>query len=108
MRGTPTHLKTLEKIERECLPGLVRILREEGLEAVRYFLWDLTGWHHNYDPVLWRHRATEEQKRQGWETWVRMDKIMCAVLREAHERQLEETMGALEVGPEGFYKSYLD
>jgi hypothetical protein len=28
--------------------------------------------------------------------WVRMDKIMCAVLREAHERQVEETMDALE------------
>ncbi len=40
--------------------------------------------------------------------WVRMDKIMCAVLREAHERQVEETMGALEDRPEGSYKSYLD
>ncbi len=33
---------------------------------------------------------------------------MCAVLREAHERQVEETMGALEDRPEGSYKSYLD
>ena len=37
-----------------------------------------------------------------------MDKIMCAVLREAHERQVEEAMDALEEGPEGFYKSYLE
>lgn len=37
-------------------------------------------------------RATEEQERVGWEMWVQMDKILCAVLREAHERQVEETM----------------
>ena len=83
MKDTKPHLRTLEEIERECIPGLVRVLREEGLEAVRYFLWDMTGWHANYDPCIWRHRATEEQKRVGWEMWVRMDKIMCAVLREA-------------------------
>ncbi len=52
--------------------------------------------------------ATGNQKRVGREMWVRMDKIMCAVLREAHERQMEETMGALEDGPGRFYKSYLD
>ena len=69
----------------------------------------MTGWHHNYDPCLWRNRATEEQKRAGWETWATMGRIMCAVvLREAHERQVEETMGALSDGPERFYKSYLD
>ncbi len=37
-----------------------------------------------------------------------MDKIMCAVLREAYERQIEETMDALSDGPERFYKSYLE
>ncbi len=52
--------------------------------------------------------ATGNQKRVGRETWVRMDKIMCAVLSEAHERQIEETMDALSDGPERFYKSYLD
>jgi hypothetical protein len=26
------HLKTLEKIERSCVPGLVEVLRTEGLE----------------------------------------------------------------------------
>ena len=36
-----------------------------------------------------------------------MDKILCSVLREAHERQVEETMGALEDGPERFYGSHL-
>ena len=92
----------------ECFPGLVTVLREEGLEAVHYFLWDVTGWHRDYDPCLWRNRATEEQKRVGREMWVRMDKILCAVLREAHEWQVEETMDALSDGLERFYKSYLD
>ena len=86
----------------------MNVIREEGLEAVRYFLRDMTGWQRDYVPCLWRHRETEEQKRVGWEMWVRMDKIMCAVLREAHDRQVEETMDALADGPEGLYKSYLD
>ncbi len=70
MRDTPQHLRGLEDIERECLPGLVEVLREEGLGAVRYFLWDVTGWHRDHDPCLWRNRATEEHKRLGWEMWV--------------------------------------
>lgn len=37
------HLKTLEEIERNCVPGLVEVLREEGIDAVRYALWDATG-----------------------------------------------------------------
>jgi hypothetical protein len=106
--NTPQHPKAPEEIERECLPGLVRVLREEGVDAVRYFLWHMTGWHRDYDPCLWRNRATEEQKRVGWEMWVGMDKILCAVLREAHERQVEETTDALGDGPERFYGSYLD
>ena len=40
--------------------------------------------------------------------WVRMGRIMCAVPREAHERQIEETMDTLSEGSERFYKSYLD
>jgi hypothetical protein len=108
MRETPPHLEAPEEVERVCIPGLVEVLREEGLEAVRYFLWNPTGWHHNHDPVLWRNRAAEEQKREGWEMWVRMDRIMCAILREAHERQVEETMDALEDGPGRFYGSHLD
>lgn len=40
MKDTPPHLKALEEIEREGIPGLVEVLREEGLDAVRYVLWD--------------------------------------------------------------------
>jgi len=40
--------------------------------------------------------------------WVRMEKILCAVLNAAHEKQIEETMDALSEGPVSFYKSYLD
>ncbi len=53
-------------------------------------------------------RVTEEYRRIGREMWVRMDKILCTVLRETHERQIEETMDALSDGPERFYESYLD
>ncbi len=77
-----------------------------GIDAVRYVLWDATGWHSNYSP--WRNRATEEQKRIGWETAVRIEKIIATVLHEAHKRQVEETMETLSEGSERFYKSYLD
>lgn len=44
MKGTPPHLKALEEIESNGVPGLVEVLREEGVDAVRYILWDATGW----------------------------------------------------------------
>jgi hypothetical protein len=34
---------------------------------------------------------------------VRIEKILCTVLHEAHERQVEETMKTFSKGPEGFY-----
>ncbi|MDP9477012.1 MAG: hypothetical protein M3R38_15225 [Actinomycetota bacterium] len=102
-----TAVRTLQEIERDCIPGLVEVLRTEGIEGVRYALWDMTGWHRDYDPCVWRSRATEEQKRVGWEMRVRMEKIVAVVLHEAHERQVGEAMGALEEGPEGFYGSHL-
>ena len=98
------HLKTLEEIERDCIPGRVEILRTEGMEGVRYALWDMIRWHEHYDPCIWRSRATEEQKQICWEMWVRMEKIICTVLDEAHKQQIEETMDALEEGPECFYR----
>ena len=81
MNPTPPHLKTLEEIERECIPGLVEVLREEGIEAVRYALWDMTNGHRDYDPCIWRSRATEEQKRVGWEMAVRIfrSSVRCCV-----------------------------
>jgi hypothetical protein len=103
MKDTPQHLKIFEDIERECIPDLVEVLREEGIEGVRYSLWDMTNWHRDYDPCIWRSRATEEQKWIGWEMWVRVEKILCAVLREAYNQQIEETMNALSEGPESFY-----
>ncbi len=35
---------------------------------------------------------------------VRIEKILCTVLHEAHKQQVEETMETLEEGPEGLYK----
>ena len=105
MREHRPNLKTLEEIERDCFPGLLEVLRTEGIEGVRYALFDMTGWHRDYDPCLWRRRATEEQKRVGWEMWVRMEKIIATLLHEAHELQVEEARDAFAEGPEGFYES---
>lgn len=61
------HLKSLEEIEWDCIPGLVQVLRTERVESVRYALWEMTRWHERYDPCIWRSRSTDEQKRVGWE-----------------------------------------
>jgi hypothetical protein len=108
LKDVPPHLKTLAEIERKCIPGLVEVLKQEGVEGVRYALWDMTGWHRDYDPCVWRHRATGEQKRIGWEMWVRMERIIATVLDAAHKRQVQEAMDALAEGPESFYRSHLD
>jgi hypothetical protein len=50
MRDTLPHLKALEEIERNGIPGLVKVLREEGIDAVRYVLWDATGRHRDHSP----------------------------------------------------------
>jgi hypothetical protein len=105
MSETKPHLQALEVIERTAIPGLVEVLREEGLDASRYVLWDATGWHRDYSPPAWRNWATREQKRIGWEMAVRMEKILVTVLHEAHKRQVEETMETLAEGPDGFYAS---
>jgi hypothetical protein len=60
-----------------------------------------------------RPRTVEEQGHRGAQARRLGDvgqdgNIPCAVLREAHERQAEETTDALEDGPERFYGSYLD
>jgi hypothetical protein len=39
---------------------------------------------------------------------VRIEKILCTVLDEAHGRQVEETTETLSEGPEEFYSSHLD
>jgi hypothetical protein len=108
MVHTPQHLKALEEIERKGIPGFVEVLREEGIDAVRYALWDATGWHRDYSPPAWRNRAAEDRKKRGWETAVRIEKIIAVVLQEAHERQVEEAMDTLSGGPEGLYRSYPD
>ena len=39
---------------------------------------------------------------------MRIEKILCAVLDEAHKRQAEETADTLSEGPERFYRGPLD
>ena len=68
MKDAAPHLRTLEELERTSIPGLVEMLREEGIDAVRYVLWRATGWHRGYSSPALRHRVTAEQKRRGWET----------------------------------------
>jgi hypothetical protein len=105
MKDTPPHLQTLEEVERSAIPGLLEVLREEGIDGVRYALWNASGWHRDYSPPAWRNRATEEQKRVGWEMALRIEKVIIAtVLDEAHKRQVEEVMHTLQEGPEGLYK----
>src|SRR5918995_6780212 len=104
MSNERPHLETLKEIEKEGLLGLIEVLREEGIDAVRHVLWDATGWHRDYSPSAWRNRATAEQKREGWEMAVRIEKIIATVLDEAHKRQVEEVMETLSEGPEGLYK----
>jgi hypothetical protein len=99
------HLKTLEEIEREGLPGLAEVLRQEGLDAVRYVLWDVTGWHEDYALALAHSKGTiNEQKRVGWEMFVFIEKILVTVLHEVLKQQAQETMEVLSQGPEGLYE----
>jgi hypothetical protein len=105
---TPPHLQALKEIENASIPGLVKMLREEGLDGGRHALWEATDWHRDYSPPAWRNRATEEYKRIGWEMAVRIERIIATVLDEAHEQQTEEVMDTLSEGPEGFYRSYPD
>ena len=76
MKDSSPRLRTLEELERTSIPGLVEVLREEGIDAVRYALWDATGWHRGYSSTAWRHHATAEQDRRGWEIAGRIEKII--------------------------------
>jgi hypothetical protein len=98
------HLDVLQEIERDGLPGLVEVLLQEGLDAVRYVLWDVTGWDRDYGFLLaLRSEVSEEHKRVGWEMFVFIEKILVTVLREALKRQAGEIIDVLSDGPESFY-----
>jgi len=62
----------------------------------------------DYSPPACRNWATQKQKRIGWEMAMRIEKILCTVLDEAHKQQAEETTETLSERPEGFYKIHLD
>ena len=87
MKDSSPHLRTLEELERTSILGLVEVLREEGIDAVRNALWDPSGWHRGYSSPALRHQATAEQDRRGWEPAMR----------------IEKTMATLSGGPDGFY-----
>ena len=73
--------------------------------AARYVLWDATGWHKSYSSPAWQSQATAEQNRIRWEMAVRIEKILCTALHEAHERQVEEAMETLAEGPESEFRA---
>ncbi len=104
MSDAKPHLDVLEEVEWTSIPGLVEVLREEGLVAARYVLWEATGLHRDYSPPALRSQPTQEQTRIGWEMTVRIEKILATVLHEAHMQQIEETMNTLAEGREGFYE----
>ena len=51
MSESKPHLKALGEIEETGVPGLVEVLREEGIDAVRYVLWDATGLYRDYSSI---------------------------------------------------------
>jgi hypothetical protein len=61
MRDTPSHLKSLEEVEKTGIPGLVEVLRQEGIDAIRYALWDAPDCLGTTSPA-WRNRTAAEQK----------------------------------------------
>ncbi len=52
MKYTSPHLQALEEIEQAGIPGLLEMLREEGIDGVRYALWNASGCHFNYGNYL--------------------------------------------------------
>jgi hypothetical protein len=82
---TPPHPKTLEEIERDSIPSLVEVPREEGIDVVRQVLRDVTGWPRDYSPPACTYRATEEQKRTGWEMVVECRKDRRRGTEETHD-----------------------
>jgi hypothetical protein len=64
------------------------MLREQGTNGVWHALFYATGLHGVYSPPPWRHRASTEQTRRGWEMAVKTEKILWAVLGEVHERKV--------------------
>ncbi len=90
--------QALKEIEQAGIPGFVGVLREEGIDGVRYALWNATGRRRDYSLPAWRSLAAEAQKRICWELAMRIEKIVATVLDETHKRQVEEIM---EYSPRG-------
>jgi hypothetical protein len=65
---------------------------------VRYALRDPTDWRKVRSPFAQRNRATEEQKRKGWEMAVRIELILYTLLNESHKRQVQEVIDTLQEG----------
>src|SRR3712207_9509026 len=62
-------------------------LRTGGWRFVRYALRDPTDWRTGRSPFAQCNRATEEQKREGWEMAVRTKNVIVTALHIAQRRQ---------------------
>jgi hypothetical protein len=64
-RSLPQHLKTLDDIEKTSIPGLVEVLREEDVDAVRHVLWEMTSWHRDYSIPAWLEEGIRRTEGEG-------------------------------------------
>ncbi len=99
MVNPPPHLRTLKEIECYCIFGLVEVLQTESIEGVRYTLWDMTGWHRDYDPCVWRSGPPRSRSD-------RAGRCGCVWRRHLQDPEqsprvpVEEIVWTLEDGPE--------
>jgi hypothetical protein len=61
MRDTPSHLKSLEEVEKTGIPGLVEVLRQEGIDAISMPCGTRPDCLGTTSPA-WRNRTAAEQK----------------------------------------------
>ena len=62
MKDLALHLRTLEDLEWTSIPGLVEVLREEKIDAVRYAVWGVIGWHRGYSSPALRRWALQSRR----------------------------------------------
>ena len=61
-------------------------------------------WHRDYSPSAWRSRATEDQKRIGWEMTVRIEKSFARYFTRRTSNRLRRRLTPFTEGLEGLYR----
>ena len=104
MKDVYSTLEALDKIALNKTPVIREILRQDGFEAVKFYLWEATGWHEDFDPYVLGDDAPDEQKIMGWEMALKIKKIISKALYEEHKQQEEAIHRLTFEGPETFYR----